>query len=262
MTSHIRLQRDGHIARVTLCRPDHNNALTTVMLADLEELARDFSEDEDTRAIIFDAEGDNFSYGADLKELGSSGGGASLVALKRRAELGGRVMRAIRDIPQPTICAVQGVATGGGTCITTACDFRLASEDARLGYGEVKMGINLMWNALPVCVQLVGPARAKQLIMSGKLYDAAQLESWGFLDQVCPRAELEGLAQEWAAEYAALPPIAVQMIKRSINRYAGALDEAIMHADVDQWALSRMSEDSAEAIAAFMDKRKPEFRGS
>lgn len=261
MTSHIRLERDGMLARVTLCRADRNNALTSVMLADLEELARDFSEDEETRAIVFDAEGENFSYGADLSELGSSRGDASLLAVKRRAELGGRVMRAIRDIPQPTVCAVQGTATGGGTCIATACDFRLASEDARLGYGEVKMGINLMWHALPVCVQLVGPARAKQLIMSGRLFPAAQLCDWGLVDEVCPREELGQRALAWAEEYAALPPVALQMIKRSINRYAGALDEAVMHADVDQWALSRLSEDSAEAIAAFREKRSPEFRG-
>ena len=130
-----------------------------------------------------------------------------------------------------------------------------------MGYGEVKLGINLMWNALPVCVHLVGPSRAKQLIMSGKLFDAETLASWGLVDEVCAREDLEDRARAWAEEYAGLPPIAVQMIKRSVNRVSGALDQAIMHADVDQWLLGTRTEDFAEAISAFREKRDPEFRG-
>jgi enoyl-CoA hydratase/carnithine racemase len=130
-----------------------------------------------------------------------------------------------------------------------------------VGYGEVKLGINLMWNALPLAVHLVGAARAKRMLMTGKLFDAVTLERWGFLDEVVPRAELDAAARRWADEYAALPPLAVQMIKRSVNHVAGALDRAVMHMDADQWLLAAQSEDFREAVSAFFAKRKPEFTG-
>ena len=171
------------------------------------------------------------------------------------------LMHAIQEIHQPTICAVQGIATGAGACITSACDFRVGADDARVGYGEVKLGINLMWNAVPLCVHLVGAARAKRMIMTGKLFDAATLERWGFLDEVVPRPDLDAAALRWAEEYAALPPLAVQMIKRSVNHVAGALDRAVMHMDADQWLLSSMSGDFKEAVTAFFEKRRPEFSG-
>jgi enoyl-CoA hydratase/carnithine racemase len=123
------------------------------------------------------------------------------------------------------------------------------------------MGINLMWNAVPVCVNLIGPSRAKQMIMSGKFYDAATLLNWGFVDQVVPLEALDNTARSWAEEYAALPPIAVQMIKRSINKFTGALDNAIMHMDADQWLLAAHSEDMKEAVSSFFAKRKPNFTG-
>jgi enoyl-CoA hydratase/carnithine racemase len=119
-----------------------------------------------------------------------------------------------------------------------------------------------MWNAAPLCVHLVGPARAKRMIMTGKLFDSATLERWGFLDEVAPLADLDTRAGAWAEEYAALPPMAVQMIKRSINHIAGALDAAVMHMDADQWLLATMSEDYREAVSAFFEKRPPTFRGN
>jgi len=261
MTSQLTVEKQGGISTVTLNRPDKGNALSNEMLTDLEAAARSFADDEDTRVVIVRAEGDNFSYGVDLEQMSASPR-PSLLLLRRKVELGARLMRAIRDIHQPTICAIQGVATGGATCIASACDFRIAAHGARMGYGEVKLGINLMWNALPLCVHLVGPARAKQLIMSGRLMAVDTLAHWGFVDEVCAREDLDARALAWAEEYAALPPIAVQMIKRSINRVAGALDEAIMHADVDQWLLAVQSEDFTEAVSAFLEKRTAEFTGN
>ncbi len=258
----VTVERSGRISTVSLNRAEKGNALNGAMLARIMQIAESFAEDEQTRAVIFRGEGDNFSFGADLKEMGGRGQPRSTLMVRRRAELGGRMMRAIQEIPQPTICAIQGVSTGGATCIASACDHRMASTDARMGYGEVKIGINLMWRAVPVCVHLVGPSRAKQLIMTGKLIPAETLAQWGFIDELCGRKDLDNLALRWAEEYVGLPPIAVQMIKRSINKAAGALDEAIMHADSDQWLLSTKTEDFREAISAFMEKRPGEFKGN
>ncbi|MBI1186881.1 MAG: enoyl-CoA hydratase/isomerase family protein [Alphaproteobacteria bacterium] len=261
--SFIRVDRDGALAFVTLARAEKRNAVTTEMMQDLDAACRAFAADEQTRAIIFRAEGKDFSVGADLNQPRfQSAETPSLLMRRRTTELGAALMRSIQEIHQPTICAIQGVATGAGACITSACDFRIAADNARIGYGEVKLGINLMWHAVPICLHLVGPARAKQMIMSGDLFDAARLERWGFIDEVVALGDLETTARAWADRYARLPPISVQMIKRSINALSGALDRAIMHMDTDQWILSASSDDFKEAVAAFFEKRAPEFKGN
>ncbi len=262
MTAHINVARDGHIATLTINRPEKRNAITNEMMEDIERIARDFAKDEKSRVIIVRAEGRDFSIGADLSQPRFQGDPQSLLIRRRQLQLGGLMMRALKEIHQPTICAIQGIATGGAACIATACDFRIAADDARIGYGEVKVGINLMWHAVPTCVHLIGPARAKRMIMSGKLFDAATMEKWGFLDELVPRENLDKAAREMAEEYAALPPIAVQMIKRSINQVSGALDQAVMHMDADQWLLATTSEDFREAVSAFFEKRKPTFKGN
>ena len=256
------LTHDGAVATITLDRPAKRNALTPASLAQLERLAEGFRDDAATRVVIVRAEGRDFSVGADLSAVGGGAVPPPTVVLRRSAEQGARLMRAIREIHQPTICVLQGIATGGATCIASACDFRVAADDARLGYGEVKLGINLMWHALPLAVQLVGPARAKAMVMTGALFDAATLAGWGFVDAVVPVGTQLDAAHAMAATYAALPPIAVQMIKRSVNALASALDGAVMHADADQWLLATRTADFAEGIGAFMAKRPPDFTGA
>jgi len=258
----VRVTRDEAVATVTIARSHRRNAIDPATMQQLIDASQAFEADETTRAVIFAADGTDFSVGADLTQPRfQSTETPSLLLRRRTTELGAKLMRAIQDIHQPTICAAQGIATGAGACIATACDFRIGAENARVGYGEVKLGINLMWNAVPACVHLVGPARAKRMIMTGRLFDAPTLERWGFFDEVVANDDLAAAARRWADEYAALPPIAVQMIKRSINMVAGPLDRAIMHMDTDQWLLTSTTADFREAVSAFFEKRPPTFKG-
>lgn len=256
---HFSLKKEGAIAVLTLNRPDKRNALTSATLLQLQHIAESMSEEGDIRAVIIRAEGKDFSVGADIGGMGDRP--PQTVVIRRAAEQGARLMRAISEIHQPTICAIQGIATGGAACISTACDFRIAAQGARIGYGEVKLGINLMWNALPLAIELVGNARAKRLVMRGDLLDAQTLLDWGFIDELVAPDDLDEAARTMAGQYAMLPPIAVQMIKRSANAYSGALSQAIMHADADQWLLSSRTADFKEGITSFFEKRPATFMG-
>ena len=258
---YLKVVREGHVATVTLNRPEALNALSTGLMEEVEEASRSFLGDEQTRVVVFMGEGKHFSAGADLKQPRAAGE-TSLLMRRRQAGLGARMIRAILDINQVTICAVQGAALGGAACIATACDFRVGSDDCFCGYPEVNLGINLMWRSLPLCVRLIGPARAKRMIMLGQHEDAETLEGWGFLDTVVPRAELRDAAMAMANQYAKQPPIATQMIKQSINAVSSAMDDAIMHMDTDQNILTTMTNDRSEGIKAFFEKREPKFDGN
>ena len=259
----VTLAVDGPIATITLDRAERRNALTQAMLAELERLADALRTMGDVRAVLLRGAGSDFSVGADISEMEARRASpVPLAEARRAAQLGARVMRALMGIDQPTICVLKGVATGGATCIATACDFRIAEAGARAGYGEVRIGIPLMWNALGPLVALVGPARAKRMVMGGALFDAPTLVDWGLVDELVPAGDGEARALALAHELAALPPLAVQMIKRSINAVAHALDAAVLHADADQWLLATQGADFAEAVQAFRERRPGVYTGN
>ena len=232
-------------------------------MEEILQAAQAFQGDEETRVVIFTGSGDSFSAGVDLTDKKFAQGLVKASNLKklRFLGLGPRMIRAIYEIDQITIAAVNGAAMGGGACIAAACDFRIGAEDCRVGYPEVGLGMNLSWTALPMCVHLIGPARAKQMVILAEKVKAQTLLEWGFLDEMVPATELVEAAQAMAGKYAAQPPIAAQMVKRSVNALASALDPAIMHMDADQFLLTTQTKDYLEGLSAFLEKREASFKG-
>ena len=261
---HLTIQKNRHVATVVFNRPDKLNALNVELMHEIISTAEAFREDVDTRVVIFTGAGKCFSAGLDLTDIEYTHGfqhDTTLMKL-RFLKLGPRMIKVIYDMDQITIAAVNGAAAGGGACIAAACDFRVGADDCRVGYPEVGLGMNLSWIALPMCVRLIGPSKAKQMVILAKKENAATLLDWGFLDDVVPAESLLASTRKMAEAYASKPPIATQMVKRSVNAITSALDQAIMHMDTDQFLLSATTEDFMEGIAAFLEKREPRFKGN
>jgi enoyl-CoA hydratase/carnithine racemase len=269
---HLTLEHRGHVAVVTLNRPHRANALHYDHLREIEAVALGFRDDAGTRAVVFRGAGNHFCSGADLKERGGAAGAADgpapgsgvtqpLVLRRRRARIGERAIRAVSGIDQVTIAAWHGAAMGGGACLATAMDLRIGARGCFMQYPEIDIGVNLMWQSLPLLVHLVGPARAKRLVIGGERLHDETLLAWGILDELVAPEALPERALAVAAHYAAKAPIAAQMIKRSVNAISSALDQALMHMDADQNILAAMTADRREAIDAYLAKRPATFTG-
>jgi len=254
---YLEVKKEGSIAIVSINRPDSMNALSIDVLKEFCSLQEYFRKDLETRVVIFTGEGENFSAGADLKEKAQ----LSSKLESWRNNFGKPAIKSILEIDQITIAAVNGYCLGGAACIASACDFRIASKKAVLGYPEINLGINLNWLGLPLAVRLIGPAKAKKMVIGGENENADTLLSWGFYDKVCEANVLIEEALSMAKLYASKAPMAAQMIKRSVNNIVYKNDESIMHMDYDQTLLTHETKDRKEAVTAFFEKREPDFDG-
>lgn len=257
---HLTVTRDAHIATVSLNRPSSHNALSFELLDELERCALGFRDDADTRVVVFTGCGKHFSSGADLDELNRSDD-QPMLTKRRRLRMGERVLSAILGMDQITMTAWNGGAIGGGACVACATDLRIGAEGCFVHYPEIDLGFNIMWQSLPRTVRLVGETRAVRLLIGAERVHAETLLAWGLLDEVVAADRLMCRVIERAQHYVDKPPIATQMIKRSINAVGGSLDRAIMHMDADQHLLASLSEDHKAAVDAVESEKAPIFCG-
>jgi enoyl-CoA hydratase len=253
----VQLTIDRQIATVTLHRPEKLNSITPEMLIALEAFVRELENDTDVRVVIVSGAGERaFSVGADINTWAVL---EPIEMWRRWVRDGHRVFDALARLRQPTIAALNGYTFGGGLELALACDIRIAAEGIELGSPEVKIGTVPGWGGTQRLTRLIGIARAKQLIFTGGRIDAAQAEAWCLVNEVVPRDQLSSRARELAEEIAANAPISVQIAKQIIDGGLGEGTGAAFEAIAG--ALTATTDDGAEGVASFREKRPPQFEG-
>jgi enoyl-CoA hydratase/carnithine racemase len=186
---------------------------------------------------------------------------AGLAERRIMLKTGPRICRAWEELDPLTIVAIEGWCVGGGVALAVSCDLRIVGESGHLYVPEVERGFNMSWGSVPRITNLVGPAKAKRIIVLAEKLDAARAVDWGLADESVPDGTAVEAALEMARRAASLPPNGVRLCKTAINAHANALNSTASHADMDQFALTQTSEDCAEGLRSFMEKRDPVFTG-
>lgn len=252
------VEQHGTVLLVTLNRPHSLNALNAQLLAELSALVAGAAADAGVRALVLTGAGDRaFAAGADIAEL------ASLDAESARhfAASGQAVFGALERLGKPSIAAINGFALGGGCELAMACTLRLAADTAQLGQPEVDLGIIPGFGGSQRLARLVGRGRALALLLGGHNIGAQEAERIGLVNRVVPAADLKTEALALAQQLAAKAPLAVRYLLNAV--YAGAdlpLDQALQ-LEATLFGLSASTADMKEGTRAFLEKRKPEFRG-
>jgi enoyl-CoA hydratase len=256
---HLDLARDDATAIVTLRRPPVN-ALNFAMLDELSRALRRLDEDREVRAVILTGSGEKaFAAGADIAELAKLGSPEEARAASQRGQA---LTRQIERMRLPVIAAINGFALGGGCELAMACDIRIASDSAKLGQPEVNLGIIPGYGGSQRTLRLCGRGMAMYLCLTGEMIGAEEARGAGIVERVVPAAELMNEARRVARSIASKGPLAIAACKRTIDRGGDlAIDEAL---DVEAGEFGSLiaTADFKEGTAAFLEKRKPVFRGA
>ena len=256
----IQVSREGRIAIVRYDARDKANALSISVMRSLLAIARSFEPDSQLSAVVLTGAADKFSLGFDLRDSRKV---AKLTLAERREAqaLGPRLCAAWEDIEALTLVAVEGWCVGGGVALAGAFDIRVASTTARFYIPEIERGMNMSWGSLPRLVNLMGPARAKQMVVLAEKVDATRAHDWGFVQYLTQPGNALEEAMTLARRAASMPPVQLRMCKSGINAYANALSRATSIMDRDQYLLAQGSGDYAEGVSSFLEKRPAQFRG-
>jgi enoyl-CoA hydratase/carnithine racemase len=262
MSTLVEMERREGVLEIVLKRPEKRNAINLEMLAQFDEaVARAVAEDG-LRVVIIRGEGKVFSAGIDVTafmQLSNKYGDQWRLRMRNVSDDFQRVLTRLERLEIPTIALLHGHCLGLALELALACDLRLAASDTWLGLPESRLGIIPDVGGTTRLTRLVGPARAKELIFTGRQIDAATALEWGIVNYVVPFEDLETKANELASEIQQAAPLAVGMAKRVVDGLSD-MDRGLM---LEAWAQSQLfsTEDFGEAVQAFIEKRPPNFKG-
>jgi enoyl-CoA hydratase/carnithine racemase len=256
----LKLERDHGVALLTLNRPDTLNSWNQAMRDELRGAIAELVGDDSLRVLVVTGEGRAFSAGEDVR------------GMKGLADVGTRGFRRVaRDIHNvfdeleavevPVIAALNGVAAGGGLELALSCDFRFAADGAKMGFPENNVGLIPGSGGCSRLVKLIGIARAKKLVMTGEMIPAARALEIGLVDEVHPATELLARTREFAARLAAKAPLALGLAKLVLNACANVDPDTGRHLERLGQSILKKTEDHEEGARAFVEKRKPSFKG-
>jgi len=255
-------KRDG-VARITFNRPEALNAFSPAMSDDLKRALEDINDDKTVRVVVITGTGDRaFMSGADINE--------TILRWVRLAKEGGDARAAVKeffspsmleDLPQPVIAAVNGYALGGGCEIALACDLRIASESAHFGQPEIKLGIMPGLGGSIRLSRVVGKAKAMQMILTGDPIDAHAAYRVGLVNEVVPADKLDEAVDAMVDKLKSKGSLALKACKAAVNAALEMGVRAGLETEADLFADTCATDDAQEGATAFLEKRKPEFKG-
>ena len=254
----LTVERDGAVAIVTINRPKVLNALNTATMEELTKAMQELGADDTVRAIVLTGSGEkSFVAGADINELAVQ----TPVGGRDHALRGQRVLDAIEQLGKPVVAAINGFALGGGCELAMACTLRVASDTAKLGQPEINLGLIPGYAGTQRLTRLVGRGVALEILLTGDPIGAAEAHRIGLVNRVVPAAELMNEAKKLAQQLASKAPVAARFIIDAVNRGA---DLPLNHAQVYEttmFGLVSTTDDMREGTRAFLEKRKPEWKG-
>jgi 2-(1,2-epoxy-1,2-dihydrophenyl)acetyl-CoA isomerase len=254
----IEVSRAGGVVTITLNRPEKKNAMNRTMWSELRQTFTEITDSDDDRCVVVTGAGDAFCSGADLS---TSGDGTPDRHQLHNMRWIGEVALGLHRLPQPTIAKVNGVAAGAGCSLALGCDLIVASDEARFSMIFARRGLSVDWGASWLLPRLVGLHKAKELAFFADILGAKEAQELGIVNRVVPADSLDAFVDDWAQKLAAGPPIALWQTKLLLNN--GALTTMAQALDDEGYAqtVNFGTEDTPEAIRAFVEKREARFQG-
>ena len=260
-TGKITSLKQGGIGHLIFDNPDRRNAMSRDMVLQAPEVLADFADDADVRVVVVSGAGEkSFVSGADISEFDKTRANAQLA--RESAEASNAMFQGLRDFPKPTVAKIRGYCFGGGVAVACACDLRIAADDALFAIPAARLGLAYRENFTRWVVDAVGPANAKEILLTAQRYDAADALRIGLVHRVVPVAEFDAFFDDYAGRISENAPLSMHAAKVTVNEVSKGLGQADVELCSNLADACADSDDFKEGRRAFMEKRKPAFTGS
>ena len=231
----ISISKKTDTCHISLDNPKKLNALSSSTLVEISKACDEIASNKKIKIVIFSSTSKNFSAGADLTEIENN----KTPEDYWHENYGRKCINSILNLPQLSICLIEGYCLGGGAVIASACDFRMAEKNSLIGYPEIELGMNLSWFGLPLAISCLGLSEAKHVILSGEKFSALEMQNKGFINETFDLSDKNKCLKKWTSKFKKMPGLQLKMIKKSANEIAFAQAKAVMHMEFDQFLLSR-----------------------